>query len=185
MADLLVTPAPGFDQPIAVLKHCHDRIRKQLETLERLRQHLQNEGHTVDAAQAATAVLRYFNQSAHQHHADEEEDLLPMLEATAGGDDAAALAGLMPQILNEHQQMAGSWQSLDRQLQAVTQGSGSSLDADEVRRFAELYSSHMEKEEKTIAPMAKRLFSSEQMNKLGNAMRSRRGIPEEPVDVHR
>ncbi|MDO9217277.1 MAG: hemerythrin domain-containing protein, partial [Lacisediminimonas sp.] len=41
MADPLVTPAPGFDQPIAVLKHCHDRIRKQIETLERLRQHLQ------------------------------------------------------------------------------------------------------------------------------------------------
>ncbi|HEV2612422.1 MAG TPA: hemerythrin domain-containing protein, partial [Noviherbaspirillum sp.] len=35
MTDLFDT-APGFDQPIAVLKHCHDRIRKQLATLERL-----------------------------------------------------------------------------------------------------------------------------------------------------
>jgi pyridoxamine 5'-phosphate oxidase len=34
----------------------------------------------------------------------------------------------------------------------------------------------MEKEEGHIAPMAKRLFSTEQMQRLGNAMRTRRSI---------
>ena len=185
MADPLITPAPGFDQPVAVLKHCHDRIRKQLDTLGRLQQHLQQAGHTVEAEQAATAVLRYFNQSANQHHADEEEDLLPMLQASAVGEDAALLAALMPQILDEHQQMAQRWQSLDQQLQAVVRGGATGLDANDVQGFAELYSGHMEIEETKIAPMAKRLFSDEQMHKLGNAMRARRGIPEEPLNVNR
>ena len=185
MGDPLITPAPGFDQPIAVLKHCHDRIRKQLATLERLQAHLQQQGQTVEAKQAATAILRYFNQSAPNHHADEEEDLLPMLDATAAGDDAKVLSSLKPQILDEHQQMEAQWESLDRQLQAIAAGTGSALSEDDVRRFAALYAGHMEKEEGTIAPMAKRLFSDDQMATLGNAMRIRRGIPEEAGDVDR
>ncbi|MFC3376746.1 hypothetical protein ACFOLJ_12875 [Rugamonas sp. CCM 8940] len=40
MSESLIDTAPGFDQPIAVLKHCHDRIRKQLLTLNNLLAHL-------------------------------------------------------------------------------------------------------------------------------------------------
>ena len=32
MSNALIDTAPDFSQPIAVLKHCHDRIRKQLLT---------------------------------------------------------------------------------------------------------------------------------------------------------
>ncbi len=177
MSAALITPGPDFDQPIAALKHCHDRIRKQLQTLERLLQHLQQEGASVDAQQAAEAVLRYFNQAAPAHHADEEENLLPMLKSTAADDDAATLAAMMPVILDEHRQMEDCWQRLQAQLEAVRKGEGSKLDAADVKCFVELYTSHMEKEEGNIAPMAKRLFSEEQMQQLGNAMRARRGIP--------
>jgi pyridoxamine 5'-phosphate oxidase len=45
-----------------------------------------------------------------------------------------------------------------------------------VQRFAEHYTSHMEREENFIAPMAKRLFSAAQMAQLGEAMQVRRGI---------
>ena len=34
MTDSLLAPAPGFDQPIAVLKHCHDKIRQQQATVD-------------------------------------------------------------------------------------------------------------------------------------------------------
>jgi hemerythrin-like domain-containing protein len=177
MSDALISPGPDFDQPVAALKHCHDRIRKQLQTLERLLQHLHQEGNTVDAQQASAAVLRYFNEAAPNHHADEEEDLLPMLTSTVAGADADTLAAMMPQVLNEHRQMEDCWQRLAPQLQAVANGQGKSLDEAEAKAFAALYTEHMEREEGTIAPMAKRIFSAEQMQKLGNAMRARRGIP--------
>lgn len=177
MSDALITPGPDFDQPIAALKHCHDRIRKTLQTLERLQQHLQQQGASVDAQQAAEAVLRYFNQAAPAHHADEEENLLPMLKSTVAQEDASTLAGLIPTILDEHRQMEASWTRLQAQLEAVRSGQGSQLDSAEVKRFTDLYTGHMEKEEGTIAPMAKRLFSDAQMQELGNAMRARRGIP--------
>ena len=168
--------APGFDQPIAVLKHCHDRIRKQLATLEKLLPHLAAHGADIQAQQAAAAVIKYFDKAAHLHHADEEQDLIPMLAASAQGEDAALLAQLVPEILDQHRQMDAMWQILHEQLCAIADGSAALLRENDVRRFADTYSAHMEREESHIAPMAKRLFSAAQMAQLGQAMQIRRGI---------
>ena len=168
--------APGFDQPIAVLKHCHDRIRKQLATLEKLLPHLAEHGADEQARQAAAAVIKYFDKAAHLHHDDEEQDLMPMLRATAQGEDAALLAQLGPGIIDEHRQMDAMWQGLHEQLRAIADGSASLLRESDVRRFADTYGAHMEREEGNIAPMAKRIFSAGQMAQLGRAMQLRRGI---------
>ncbi len=167
---------PGFDQPIAVLKHCHDRIRKQLVTMDKLLPHLAAHGADEQAQQAAAAVIKYFDKAAPLHHEDEEQDLFPMLQATAQGEDAALLAQLGPGIVDEHRQMDAMWQGLHEQLRAIADGSAAQLRESDVRRFADMYAAHMEREESHIAPMAKRLFSPAQMAKLGQAMQWRRGI---------
>jgi pyridoxamine 5'-phosphate oxidase len=176
MIDALPDPAPGFDQPIAVLKHCHDRIRKQLATLEKLLVHLPAHGADQAAREAAAAVLKYFDKAAHVHHDDEEQDLVPMLQAVAKGEDADVLAALVPGILQDHQDMDAMWQSLHDQLAAIVAGEAAVLSDSEVRRFVQRYTAHMEREEANIAPMAKRLFSPAQMAQLGRAMQQRRGL---------
>ena len=176
MNDFLPDTAPGFDQPIAVLKHCHGRIRKQLGTLERLLSHLPEHGADEQARQAAGAVLKYFEKAAHLHHDDEEQDLIPMLRAVAQGEDAATLQALAPVILQDHKDMDALWQDLHEQLTAIADGSASTLSTTNVQRFCQRYTAHMEREESTLAPMALRLFSGEQMARLGNAMQQRRGI---------
>jgi pyridoxamine 5'-phosphate oxidase len=172
----LFDTAPDFDQPIAVLKHCHDRIRKQLRTMQQLAGPAAREAGAEEVQQAAAAVLRYFSKSAHQHHEDEEHNLLPMLAETAADADAALLKQLTPEILHEHQQMDAVWQRLQPQLAALASGADVALDGADVKLYQELYLGHMDKEESQIAPMAKRLFSPAQMQTLGNAMRARRGI---------
>jgi pyridoxamine 5'-phosphate oxidase len=176
MTELLPDPAPDFGQPVAVLKHCHGRIRKQLSTMEKLLAHLPAHGADQQARQAAAAVLRYFEKAAHLHHDDEEQDLLPMLRAVAQGEDAATLQALAPVILQDHKDMDAMWQDLHEQLSAIADGSGSQLSSSMVQRFSQRYLAHMEREEGTIAPMALRLFSPEQMAQLGQAMQRRRGI---------
>jgi len=176
MSTSLFDTAPDFSQPIAVLKHCHDRIRKQLKTLNNLLSHLPQHGADAVAQQAAKAVIKYFSSAAHHHHDDEEQDLLPMLRATATGEDAALLAGLVPRILGEHQQMEADWHIISFQLEQIASGAGTALSAADVERFSSAYEAHMAVEETHIAPMAKRLFSAEQMAKLGHAMQARRGI---------
>ncbi|MGX9221383.1 pyridoxamine 5'-phosphate oxidase [Massilia varians] len=170
--------APDFDQPIAVLKHCHDRIRKQLATLDKLLAHLPEFGADEQARQAAAAVLKYFEKAAHLHHDDEEQDLIPMLRAVAQGEDAATLQALAPVILQDHKDMDALWQDLHEQLTAIDEGQSTVLSASAVQRFSQRYLSHMEREEGTMAPMALRLFSPEQMAQLGKAMQARRGIGE-------
>lgn len=181
MINALPDTAPGFDQPIAVLKHCHDRIRKQLATLQKMPEHLALHGADEQARQAAQAVLKYFDQAAHLHHADEEENLMPMLQAVAQGEDAASLAQLVPGILHDHDEMDAMWQSLHEQLSAIAAGSAAALSEPSVQRFSQRYAEHMEREESQIAPMAKRLFSAAQMAQLGAAMQVRRGILPPPA----
>jgi pyridoxamine 5'-phosphate oxidase len=79
-------------------------------------------------------------------------------------------------VLAEHRAMETLWQKLQPQLAAIAAGQAATLDGAAVADFSELYLRHMDKEEGHIAPMAKRLFSAEQMQRLGNAMRTRRGI---------
>jgi pyridoxamine 5'-phosphate oxidase len=179
--------APDFDQPVAVLKHCHGRIRKQLATLEKLLAYLpknqaEMRGADEQARQAAAAVLKYFDKAAHLHHDDEEQNLIPMLTAVARGEDAATLQALAPTILQDHKDMDAMWQDLHEQLASIADGSAAQLSASIVGRFVQRYLSHMEREESIIAPMALRLFDAQQMEQLGQAMRQRRGIaPSESV----
>ncbi|GGX24486.1 hemerythrin domain-containing protein [Undibacterium macrobrachii] len=174
--DILFASAPGFDQPLAVLKHCHDRIRKQLATLEKLLPHLAKNGADAEAQKAVLAVLKYFQNAAPLHHDDEEIDLLPELTQTAQGGDAELLSVILPKILQQHQQMADQWRRLETQLSNIADGSSSSLDANDVVEFQAIYQEHMQIEETQIAPMAMRLFNPGQMHKLGQAMQARRGI---------
>jgi len=176
MSSLLPDTAPDFSQPIAVLKHCHGRIRKQLATLEKLLAHLPQHGADEQARQAAAAILRYFDKAAHLHHDDEEQDLIPMLRAVAQGDDAATLQALAPTILQDHKDMDAMWQDLHEQLAAIAEGAGTALNPATVARFVASYTAHMEREESTMAPMAVRLFSAEQMARLGQSMQLRRGL---------
>ncbi|MBC3873922.1 hemerythrin domain-containing protein [Undibacterium flavidum] len=174
--DILFASAPGFDQPLAVLKHCHDRIRKQLATLEKLLPHLQKNGADAEAQKAVLAVLKYFQNAAPLHHDDEEIDLLPELQRTATDADADLLAATLPKILQQHGQMADQWRRLEAQLSRIADGSSAALSSEDVSQFQALYQEHMQIEETQIAPMAMRLFNPAQMHKLGLAMQARRGI---------
>jgi len=176
MNDFFPDALPGFDQPIAVLKHCHGRIRKQLATMEKLLSHLPEHGADEQAREAAAAVLKYFDKAAHLHHDDEEQDLIPMLRAVAEGEDAATLQALAPVILQDHKDMDALWQDLHEQLTEIADGSAATLSASTAQRFVQRYSSHMEREESTLAPMALRLFGAEQMAQLGASMQQRRGL---------
>jgi pyridoxamine 5'-phosphate oxidase len=168
--------APGFDTPIAVLKHCHGRIRKQLATLDKLLAHLPQHGADEQARQAAAGVLKYFDQAAPLHHADEEENLFPLLQSVAQGIDADTLASFGPTILRDHDEMDAHWQTLHEQLCLIADGAATRLDAALVGAFGAQYLRHMEIEETHIAPMAMRLFSAAQMAQLGSAMQARRGL---------
>ena len=88
------SPGASTEAPLEMLAACHGRVHKQCETLGRLAAHLPTHGSDTAAQQAATAVMRYFDTAARDHHADEEEDLFPALLEAMAGSDAVCLRAL-------------------------------------------------------------------------------------------
>ncbi len=169
------TPGAGFDQPFEMLDACHDRVRRSLDLLARLRSYLRDKGCDDSARQAARDVLRYFDMAAPLHHEDEERHVFPPLLAQTG--DAPLLA-LVRQLQRDHVQMAERWAAArgalqamgDGQLQAFTPAHGAALDD-----FAACYADHLRHEDESIYPAARALLDAPAQQAMGREMAARRG----------
>lgn len=165
----------GFDAPLEMLAECHRRVEAQLGTLQRLVPHLAARGSDRAAAEAAEAVLRYFEQAAPRHHADEEQDLFPALFESMAGSDAVCLRGIVEALLAEHAELDRRWRALRTALRRVAAREPATLEAAEVQAFQALYAAHIAREEGELLPMAARLLSDETLARIGQSMRERRG----------
>ncbi|SCC91729.1 conserved hypothetical protein [Thiomonas sp. X19] len=168
--------AAGFDAPLDMLSACHGRIEKQCSTLRRLPAHLAEHGADVDARQAAANVVRYFDTAGRDHHADEERDLFPALLESMAGSDPVCLRDITMALTHDHRELDAVWQVLRPQLESVTRGDASALDAAAVDEFIVRHTRHIAREENELLPMAKRLLSEGQLQGIGKAMRARRGV---------
>jgi len=79
--------------------------------------------------------------------------------------------------------MDALWATLREQLAKIAAGNDVALSEVTARQFIEAYRAHMVREESTLAPMAMRLFSPEQMTQLGDAMQARRNANPKPAPV--
>jgi hemerythrin-like domain-containing protein len=170
------SPAGGFEVPLEMLSACHDRVQRQCTTLRRLVAHLTTHGADADARAAATAVLRHFDTAARDHHADEESDLFPALIEAMAGSDAICLREMIDALVHDHRALESSWMRLRPALQSVAVGDSPPLAAAEVEALVTLYERHIEREESELLPMAARLLDDAALERVGKAMRERRGI---------
>lgn len=169
-------PGGGFEVPLEMISACHHRVEKQCATLRRLVPHLAQHGADADARSAATAVMRYFDTAAKDHHADEETDLFPALIESMAGSDAVCIRGLIDALTLDHRALESRWQRLRVMLQSIAAGDPVHLDSAYVESFIRLYERHIAREEAELLPMASRLLGDDALNEIGKAMRERRGI---------
>jgi hemerythrin-like domain-containing protein len=169
------SPGVGFEVPLEMLAACHLRVRSQCQTLQRLVPHLAAHGSDPQAREAAVAVMRYFDTSAQHHHEDEELDLFPALLESMAGSDAVCLRELTAALAADHRALEARWHALRRVLEAVAGGASVTLAADDVQAFVGLYEQHIEREEAELLPMAERLLDDATLDRIGLAMRVRRG----------
>ena len=180
MIDSLIPVIPGFDEPIEMLRACHDRIEHQCDTLERLVPHLKVHGCDEAARQAAAAVLRYFTLAGPHHHADEERDLFPRLLAAATGEDAQRAALLVASMIADHREMERLWGELAPTLESLGRGAIDRLDAVLVGAFSTIYRNHIAIEETDVLALAEHLLTPAALAEVGRAMSIRRGV--RPLD---
>ncbi|NYT59385.1 hemerythrin domain-containing protein [Alcaligenaceae bacterium] len=186
----MATDFPGFsgptastEAPLEMLSACHHRIERQCNTLRRLEPHLREHGADEDARNAASRIMRYFDTSALQHHADEEQDLFPALLESMAGSDPVCIKGLTEGLANDHRKLEAGWRQLRKVLAQVADGVSVELPADTLDAFVSLYERHMKLEEEELLPMAARLLSDADITRIGLAMRQRRGISDTDIDA--
>lgn len=173
------TPAAGTEAPLELLAACHIRIEHQCGVLKRLATHLAEHGSDDQARQAAVNVMRYFDTSAVQHHADEEDNLFPALIESMAGSDPVCIRQMIQGLTAEHRRLEAQWRALRVLLERVAAGQAIRLSMDEVEEFTQLYLRHIKQEDDELLPMAARLLGDEQLDDIGQAMRHRRGIPKQ------
>src|SRR5688572_14725356 len=149
---------------LAVLSGCHQSIEAQLATLEELCRSV------APLAAEARAVVRYFDGEGRQHHRDEDEHVFPLLRSLAAERDRADIAAVMDELEREHASMDRQWGRLRERVDALAEGRGGVVDADEVMRFASLYRRHMQYEAAVVLPFAAEALSEEQRAALASRM---------------
>ena len=170
------SPAASTEAPLEMLAACHGRVAHQCNTLGRLAAHLPDHGSDTAARQAATAVMRYFDTAARDHHADEEEDLFPALLEAMAGSDAVCVRALTDSLRIDHRTLEALWHDLRESLSQIANGQAVDLPAAQVQAFVTAYTRHIEKEDAELLPLATRLLSDADIARVGKAMRVRRGI---------
>lgn len=165
-----------------MLEACHERVERMLRLIQRLQQHLQDQGCDDSARQAALDVMRYFDIAAPRHHEDEERHVFPPLMA---GPDAEVKA-LVLRLIQDHRQMELAWVGARAVLQWVA-GHGSrpgdgpwpglSLWHEvKLGDFARLYRQHLDDEDQMAYPAARALLGDAALTAMGEDMMARRGV---------
>ena len=161
--------APGFDDPLGMLAACHRRIERQLATLDRLQRHLPEHGCDADARVGATAILKYFDAAAPNHHADEEKSLFPRLRKRHANAGA-----LIDDLESDHVTLAASWRRLRPLLAGIAAGNRANLSPKQVAELRAAYAAHIAREEGELIPFAARALDAEAMREIGEEMAARR-----------
>lgn len=174
------THGVGFEVPLEMLEACHGRVQQQCELLQRLLVHVRDHGADAQALDAAQRIQRYFDTAARDHHADEEQDLFPALLEAMAGSDAVCIRNMMRRVQTEHRELERKWLGLREALRALEAGDAAPLQESLVRDFIAAYAAHIDYEQAEVLPMAERLLDDEQLQRIGRAMRERRGVAELP-----
>jgi hemerythrin-like domain-containing protein len=170
------SPDAGFEQPFALLEACHERLRRSLELLSRLVEHLQTVGHDAEARSAAHDVWRYFEVAAPAHHADEELHLLPRLRES--GD--LWLADVARRLQADHEALRDVWSQLGPLLREVNESvsalSTSALNALHAHtgQFIAIHERHLRLEDSFAFPAVHERMRSEDLTAMGREMQQRR-----------
>lgn len=143
------------DSPLDTFSRSHAGILAQLEASSELPA-------LVDAArksrELAAATVALFEQAVLPHHAEEEAELFPAVQASAQPDEAEEVRQLVAQLTAEHRGIESQWKQLRPALKAAALGQRTHVGADAIRALLGAYCGHARTEEKRFLPLAQHIL---------------------------
>jgi hypothetical protein len=119
--DLFNTVKASFDEPMSMLIACHDRVRHFVGLIEKLAEHIFQQGVDQQVKEAIATVIRYFDIAAPLHHADEDESLFVVLHDTLHN---TSLNHTIARLTAEHHVLESRWQEIKQQLTDIVAARG-------------------------------------------------------------
>lgn len=168
-------PAPGFDEPLELLRACHMRMLMHCATLEKLPAQLQA-GNAGEIGETVEKIRHYFNTAAHLHHQDEERDLFPLLQQQSPDFNAA-----VRELSGDHLELESAWHDLDSLLAELDRLDDPRALDERIRAFTNAYRQHIQKEEQSILMPAGQALNATDLKRLGRAMARRRDVAEDAL----
>lgn len=150
-------------KPTDELKAEHEGILLMLKIMENICKTMKSpETVPVEHLDSIMEFLRVFADQC--HHGKEESILFPVLEA-AGIPNQSGPLGVM---LSEHDHGRGLIKEMDESLKGIKGGSSASVASftEAVRRYTELLTQHIQKENEVLFPMANQVMSQSQQEEL-------------------
>jgi len=124
--------------------------------------------------------LRYFNQAAPKHTADEEESLFPRLRQTGSPEVASALSQL-DELEGEHRWAEALHSDVEQMgVKYLSEGSLLSGEVEKfrttIRDLRSKYEKHIRLEDQVIFPLATRVLTEHEKSAIANEMAGRRKV---------
>jgi pyridoxamine 5'-phosphate oxidase len=167
--------SPALDDPVDALFGFHRRLERDLAALGRLPTHLEWFGLDVAASAAAAGLLHGLGTAAALHHAQEEHELMPLLERRiARPGEREAFRALRQGLEADHREIELLWRSLRRPLEAIAEGLARRLPVDEIRYFRAVWTTHISAEEASLHLLALRHLLPGDRTALARRIRARR-----------
>jgi hemerythrin-like domain-containing protein len=168
------SPSASFDDPVAMLFECHNRVRISLDLLQKICVHLKTKGQNGHTASAATDVLRYFDIAAPLHHQDEELHVFPALRRS----HVVAIQTYVGRAQADHVRISDQWSVLRRVLLDLASGKTKTMwsqtFSDQVQSFVATHEEHLSIEEQLLFPALAMSVVAEELEDIGLEMQQRR-----------
>jgi len=162
----------GIGDPIRFFYAEHERQKALCDRLDRLIEPIKLERVKPEA----NILVRFLTHDLRMHIADEEHDLLPMLELRCLSEDG--LDGIMGQIRHEHEMDIDLVDFLLDDLKTLARG-GTLHNPTRLfinlKEFTATQRRHLEWENSTILPLAEKRLGEEDLCELRQNMTARRG----------
>jgi hemerythrin-like domain-containing protein len=159
---------PGFDDPIGLLRACHEKMQAHCELLATL---LNKETLDDEVREAARNLVRYFSQSATLHHRDEEEDLFPRINR-----QSLKVAELVHSLKKEHETLDALWDNIVPELKKLPADGFSEAFKQAAMEYSTLCREHIARENRELLPLASNSLSQQALAEIGESMAARRGV---------
>lgn len=166
----------GIDDPVEFLLSFHRRVERQLAALGRLPGHLEAHGIGAETMSIAASVLDCFGPAIALHHAEEERDLLPLIERRVAVSQLSAFRDVRRRLEVDHREMERAWRELRRPLEAIGEGMLRRLPVGDIQYFRAITATHISIEEGTLHALALRHLQADDRNALFRRMQARRSV---------